>query len=59
MLLQEYRQEVMMATKVRANVRDVRDVELMRFSDQTGVGSKRNGEIESGSQMYGLVNWVV
>lgn len=48
-----------MTTKVGANVRDVRDVELMRFSGQTGVGGKRNGEIESGSQMYGLVNWVV
>lgn len=48
-----------MTTKVGANVRDVRDVELMRLSGQTDVGGKRNGEIESGSQMYGLVNWVV
>lgn len=33
MLLQESRQKVMMTRKVGANARDVKDVQLMRFSD--------------------------
>ena len=45
-------------SKVGMNVRDIKDITLMRFSDWMDGGGERNREIESDSQIYVLINWV-